>query len=202
MILAWLALLAIALSTSTAGAVELTWKGSPRPQPFQAWADAARVPTYPGKVRLYTDGSRCGRKIEPRGCALWNPLGIVLIRHGINRRTMLHELGHIFDFVVMGDGKIKNGRLRNPRSLARMTPARRMYARYIDEEGSWARGSHPIRERFADSYRDCALNPRKLVGPPPPGYDAGGVRHRAICNLIRREYLADFPQPQVPDAPR
>ena len=183
---------ALLVAVPRADAVELTWKGQPHPQPYQGWADSAKVPTYPGKVRLSTSWRRCRSGPHVWGCALWKPLTVVLHKGGKNRRTLHHELGHIFDFVVMGHGRIVRNRLVNPRSLGRMTASRRLYARYIGRRGSWAGGDDPIRERFADSYAACARNPTEIIGQIPWGYDAGGERHRAICALIEREYAARF----------
>jgi hypothetical protein len=184
-----------------AGAVTMTYRGAARPGPYQQWADSANVPTVPFEVRLSFSPHLCmpERFGKINGCALWDPLSVVLARRGRNRNTLWHELGHIFDFVVMGAGQVEGNNIENPETIGQMTEPRRLFSRYVDRHGPWASGRDPIREEFAEAYRACARNPDRVVGVYGHRYAPDEVRHRAICNLIRRQYNIRFPNTDPPD---
>jgi hypothetical protein len=188
----------VLFAPARSGAVTLTWHGRPGPLPYQRWADTAKVPTVQERVRLSFNTLRCrrGRLAALRGCALWKPLTVVLAWQGRRSRTVRHELGHIFDFVVMGKGRVRaSGKLANPGMLGRWTPARRMFARYVgrrQKRGTWAGGYSPVREEFAEAYRACARNPLFVVGRYGHNYHPGTARHRGVCALINREYVKHY----------
>jgi hypothetical protein len=83
------ALLALA---APAGATTLVLEdGTLRPQPYQAWVDAALVPTPPGVVLLRLGG--CGEEMP--ACAPVGERAIALSPGWASRHVLLHELGHV-----------------------------------------------------------------------------------------------------------
>lgn len=179
-------LLILALGPGTADAVTLApIEGAPT-QRYQAWADRAKVPTVSAAVQFYlrSDPSCPGGRTS---CAGNVPLRIFLGDH--DRWTLYHELGHIFDYVVMGSGA--GG---DPFAT---TSWRQRFLAIRGDSGGWRQGVNPPHEHFAQAYMFCAMDPRKLPRGPRKGfiwqYGYAGTtdrQHRRSCRLIYRAWQA------------
>jgi hypothetical protein len=147
----------------SAGATTLFLRdGTKRPQPYQHWVDAAKVPTPRGFVKLVLTENGCAGYI----CAYptETPARIVMFSDSFDRYTRydtLHELGHVYD--------AKRLRPRDRRAWARIF-------------GRWDM------EQFAQSYSWCAMNPSWPAYRNYPGYGYWPTvsQHRRVCALIRR----------------
>lgn len=164
-----LVLLALAVFASPAGAVTLVLPdGTERPQPYQAWADAAHVPTPAGAVTLHLTPCPVGESAA--GCVLRGQRAIHLAPEGRNRRTLLHELGHVFDQSVL------------------TAPSRARFQALVRRRGAWAgaASTDPAEEKFAEAYAVCAQH-RRLTDNHFGMYDytPSPRLHRRVCALIR-----------------
>ena len=154
-------------------------------QPYQSWADRARVPTVSASVDFYLrSDSTCpdGRA----SCAGDLPLRIFLGDGG--RWTLYHELGHIFDYVVMGAGA-------DPSAVSAW---RQQFLFIRRDPRGWREGVNPPVEQFAQAYMFCAMNPRRLPGGSRErfiwdyGYAGTTKRqHRRSCKLIYRAWQSE-----------
>jgi hypothetical protein len=164
-----LAIAALALLAGPAAASTLVLAdGTQRPQPYQGWVDAAHVPTPPGAVTLRV--APCPVAQSAGGCVLRGRHEIFLSPASRDRRTLLHELGHIFDQTVM-------------------TPAARARFRaLVGRRGAWAAvaGGDSAEEQFAEAYALCAQR-RRLSDTHFGMYDYSPTprRHAAACRIIR-----------------
>ena len=164
-----LALAALVLVAGPAQAVTLTLPdGTQRPQPYQAWADAARVPTPAGAVALQL--SPCPGAPSAAGCVLRGSREVFLAPGSQDRGTMLHELGHVFDQTTM-------------------TPAARSrFQSLVRHRGAWAAaaGGDSAEEQFAEAYALCARRAR-LTSTHFGMYDYTPTprMHAQGCALIR-----------------
>lgn len=167
------------VSAPTAGAVTLVTPDGQVAQPYQRWADAAKVPTYSGPVELslamcpYIDnGASCsfGYDSPPRVwlAATHTPPDEQATRlHDLE----LHELGHVFDAQVMTGA------------------ARERFAAIFGLRGQgWTEGPYRLRleEQFAQGYMLCAYDPRQPFSATSIGYAPSIRQHRRVCALIRR----------------
>lgn len=161
-----------------AGAATLVTPDGQTAQPYQAWADAAKVPTAP--VTLIATGGGCPG--EPgRSCAV--PAG-----NGYQAQIWLcteplcsaaddefHELGHQFDYAVM-------------------TPAARAAFLKIERRPTttpWAGEAHAEpHEQFAEAYRICAWGWTYSHAASETGigydYSVNDRQQRRACALINR----------------
>lgn len=94
-----LSLLVVLAFPAAAGAVQLVNPDGSVAQPYQTWADAAKVPTPNHQVTVIRDASKfCGQPVA--GCA-WRDGTAIAIGCDIGagcQRVFMHELGHVFDF--------------------------------------------------------------------------------------------------------
>lgn len=170
-----------------AGAVELTDANGFTLQPYQRWADRSAVPTVQAQVRLQL-GDGCQ---DPAfdGCAFAVPLSIILEPAGQRRELLLHELGHIFDYLVMGGGVVTDGRVVNYETLRTTTPARAGFAHILGRQNlAWTNYSRKsLVEAFAEAYAHCALGDHVKGGRERfgHGYNPTSRQHRQVCRLIR-----------------
>lgn len=177
-------LMVFALGLGSARAVTLVPIEGDRTQPYQAWANRAKEPTVSAPIQFYLrpDLSCPGHYLS---CAGVPPLHIYLGDHD-DRWTLYHELGHIFDYVVMGaDGDI-----------SAMTWWRQRFEEIRGDFRGWREGINPPHEQFAQAYMFCAMDPRRLPRGPRAGYvwQYGYARttrrqHRRSCRLIYEAWL-------------
>ena len=142
--------------------------GTQRPQPYQSWVDAARVPTPPGIVTLHL--APCPGAPTAGGCVARGSRAIHLGPGGRDRRTLLHELGHVFDQTVL------------------TTATRARFQALARRSGAWAAmaGGDSAEEQFAEAYALCAQRSR-LTSTWFGMYDWTPTprRHARTCALIR-----------------
>ena len=165
-----LAVVALALLAGSAQASTLVLPdGTQRPQPYQAWVDAARVPTPPGAVTLQV--APCPIAPSAGGCVFRGRREIFLSPFSRDRRTLLHELGHVFDQQVMTPG------------------ARARFQALVRRRGAWASstGGDSAEEQFAEAYALCAQRTR-LSSTHFGMYDytPSPARHAQACRIIRQ----------------
>ncbi len=147
---------------------------------YQRWIDQSRVPTVGGRVRLVLSG--CPARPHFVGCVYRRRLRtIYLIAGAPNLRAVLyHELGHLFDFRLLGAAE------------------RRAYRRLIGRAGRpWFGGVNPPAEQFAEAYALCAQR-RRIARTARGRYSFRTTprRHTAVCALIRRAAgPAERPEP-------
>jgi hypothetical protein len=172
-------------------------------QPYQRWADRSRVPTVQEEVRVIL-GDGCPHPSFV-ACAFARPLEIIMERRGRSREVLYHELGHSFDYVVMGEATVVGGAVADTTGLSRTTGARSEFAQIIGRSHEpWVNDSpRSLPETFATAYAQCALRAkvtrrsafRNRYRPTP-------ARHRRICRLIRRQpatpTLVPLGEPPVP----
>ena len=166
----WISLVLLAVGLcGTARATTLVMPdGTARPQPFQAWVDAALVPTPPGEVTLSLDG--CPGEPEIASCAPEGQGVVALSRDWADRHVVLHELGHVFDDLMPAW-------------------ARTQFMRIMHRRGAWApaQASTPPNEQFAEAYALCARHPRLHAQYFANYHYAPTPRvHGRVCSLIRR----------------
>ncbi|MBS3928043.1 MAG: hypothetical protein KGZ65_06225 [Sphingomonadales bacterium] len=151
------AIAVLALAPSSAGAVELVNPDGSRAEPYQTWANSARVPLPAGRFVVHRDTSICGYAVDPSGCA--HPDGWIAIARDTYpmepRHTFLHELGHHFIF-------------QGP-----------------EWKRAWFKTVFPDTygdERFANVYAECAVSPYR----PRPATSAYKSRsfYRRLCRII------------------
>ena len=172
--------LSLALATS-AQAVTLVNPDGTSAQPFQAWADAARVPTADGVVTVNLANGTCGHTF---GCTARNGRNIWIDPDHCAasakqcRSTMLHEAGHLFDF------QMPEWKRQTFRKIIRLW----------DDAPWWdARPGFRVQagEIFADVYRTCALGHWRVTETEIDRGDAPTLHIRAkqnrrVCRLIRQ----------------
>ena len=164
-----LVLAAFALLAGSAQASTLTLPdGTQRPQPYQAWVDAARVPTPAGAVVLQV--APCPIAPSAAGCVFRGRKEIFLSPTSRDRRTLLHELGHVFDQTVMTAG------------------ARARFQALARRRGAWSSsaGGDSAEEQFAEAYALCAQR-TKLTDTHFGMYDYTPTpsRHAEACRIVR-----------------
>jgi hypothetical protein len=155
-------------------AVRLTTRrGRPLPGRWQSWADAALVPTVRGRVVVRV--ARCPARRSAAGCVYTRRPRTIWLRPGLRdpRGVMLHELGHVYDLLVMNNRD--RGRFRR---IVAGRGARR----------PWWRGSEPLAEQFAEAYSWCARFARivSIRRYSSYSYRPSGRQHRRICAVITR----------------
>jgi hypothetical protein len=164
--------LAVALiAPASAGAVKLTTDQTAQ---YQAWADAALVPTPRVAVRLRFTGCLAvwGDQRVFWSCATDATISLAPEDHG-DQAIFLHELGHVFD-------------------NERMTPRhRRLFTRWFGG-GAWEPPADPRklgmgRELFASAYSLCArFRDLPAEYETQYGWEPTQAEHDRACWLIRR----------------
>lgn len=175
--LALLATLGAATAPASAGTAL-----SPPTQPFQGWIDSSYVPTPPRTLNFYfPSNSAC-----PQAVACTDYYSIWMLDTGTGERaTLLHEVGHNFDYWRMDSTDRHN--------LAVAMPGRDQDPAdwYLQENPADGNASTNV-EWFADSYSVCA----RVAGADLPGhwYTTGdgltsGDRLRSqVCPAVRAAY--------------
>ena len=153
---------------------------------WQAWANAALVPTVRGRVTLRLTG--CPSLPRAAGCVYASAPRVIHLRRDARdpHAVLLHELGHVYDLTVLSD------RDRDAvRSILGLPAGRRW----------WAGATAPA-EWFAEGYSWCARLARiSSIGKSALyGYDPTPAQHRRLCALIRRA-ARDRTPPTPPPAP-
>lgn len=172
----FIVLLALAFATPAhAGTTLIASDGSERPEPYQSWVDASRVPTPDARIALHL--APC--PFNPaRSCA--NPQGWIFLytehAEGTWKWAFLHELGHHFDYNHMTNG------------------ARLRFRRIIAERRAWRSSPNSPHEQFAEAWSQCARSDRWLFGyesryaeSPEYAYRYRPTleQHRRVCALVR-----------------
>jgi hypothetical protein len=168
------------------GAVKLvTPRGRPLPGRWQQWADRALVPTVAGRVRVRV--RRCPARPSSAGCVYTKRPRTVFVRPRLRdpRGVLLHELGHVYDLLVMNN---------RDRGAFRRIIGRR--------SARWWRGSRPLAEQFAEAYSWCARYARIVSIAKYSSYEYRPTarQHRRICTLVHAAAV-DRRAPRRPPAP-
>jgi hypothetical protein len=110
---------------------------------WQAWANASLVPTVGGHVVIKLTG--CPGLPKAAGCVYTKQPRVVYLKRGLKhpRGVMLHELGHVYDLMVLSNRD------------------RGEFRRIMGKPHSqWWKGRVPLAEWFAEAYAWCARNRR------------------------------------------
>ena len=123
--------------------------GQPVGGKWQAWADAARVPTVSGALLFSTDPTSCqGASGCSDGPPMYGPVAHTFMAPGATRHALYFELGHQFDWNVLTDA--------DRQYLARvwLVP----HANWWDSAESLGQANEDgLEAAFAGIYADCAL---------------------------------------------
>jgi hypothetical protein len=145
------------------------------------------MPTVSGRVVIRL--RRCPDLPRAAGCVYTKRPRQIWLRPGSGdaRGALLHELGHVFDLLILSN--------RDRAAVKRIfhRPQRR----------PWWRGKVPVAEHFAEGYSWCAryARIRSLRGYASYRYDPTPDQHRKLCALIRRAASDRTPPQPAPDAP-
>jgi hypothetical protein len=170
---AFICVLLVGILAAPAGAAPTTLRstGGDSLQRFQAWVDAAKVPTPRGDVTVVLTSCPTGPSWSA-ACAFSHGRIIHLGPNGRGRHVLLHEIGHVFDAHVLTDAD------------------RARFRRLVGAgSGPWLRpgGGDSPGEQFAEAYAFCATTTSlRQTRYGMYGYDATPARHRAACAVIRR----------------
>jgi hypothetical protein len=153
------------------GAVRLVApRGRPLGGRWQAWADASLVPTVRGRVTVRLTG--CPHLPRAAGCVYTKQPRVVYLKRGVAsaRGVLMHELGHVFDLVVLND------RDRDRFQTIMHRPA-----------WHWWSGSTPLAEWFAEGYSWCARYSRmaSVARYAIYHYRPTSTQYSRVCALIR-----------------
>lgn len=173
------------------GAVKLVARGgSPVPGRWQDWADGSRMPTPKGRIKLRLQ--RCPAMPRAAGCVYTRRPRTIWLRLGAGdpRGTLLHELGHTYDLLVLSN----HDRAVVSRILHRSRRA-------------WWKGRIPTAEWFAEGYSWCARYARikSLRRYASYRYRPTAAQHRRLCQAIvdaARDKRAPQPAPAAPPTTR
>ena len=138
------------------------------PQPYQYWADIAKVPTAPVEEVLIL--KECP-DFPKRSCVYYDSPYTIWLLPKAGRGELYHEMGHVYDFTVLTDKQ------------------RHKFGELLGDFRSWRDSPNALNEEFAEAYRLCALGPGQftfnghMLGGY--GYNPTALIHRRICNLIR-----------------
>jgi hypothetical protein len=171
----------------------MTPGGKALPGRWQSWADASLVPTVLGRVVVRR--ARCPARPAAAGCVYTRRPRTIWLRPGLRdpRGVLLHELGHVYDLLVMNN----RDRARFRRIVAGRGSARK-----------WWKGARPLAEQFAEAHSWCARYARivSITRYSSYAYRPTAREHRRICALIVRAAgdrapAAPPPQPPVVTGP-
>ena len=137
---------------------------------YQRWVATAAVPTP--RATIAVEAGLCpGAPSWAAACSLPLEHQIWLTSEGRQRSVFFHELGHVFDWLVMTDG------------------ARSRFAALIHRSAEWnwtSTNHNPPVEQFAEAYSMCARHRViKAVAYGNYDYTPTPARHRRACALIR-----------------
>jgi hypothetical protein len=169
------------------GAVKLrTPRGLPLPGRWQPWARASLVPTVAGRVTVRR--ARCPARPSAAGCVYTRRPRTIWLRPGVDdpRGVLLHELGHVYDLLVLNNRDRGGFRRIMHRPQAR-----------------WWRGRLPLAEQFAEAYSWCARY-RQIVSISRYSsyrYRPTAKQHKRACGLIVRAARDRAPGHEPRDLP-
>jgi hypothetical protein len=159
--------------------------GRPLGGSIHRWMHQARVPLVEGRVQFVLHG--CPNRPWFAGCVFSRRPRRIYLRPGLRnaRAVVYHELGHIFDFIVL-----------NRRE-------RRAFMRIMHlHHHRWYTGRQPAAEWFADGYSLCAMGRSiRTARRTAYGYQPAPRQHAAVCRLIVRAAAPRGRRPQQPVAP-
>jgi hypothetical protein len=159
--------------------------GKPVSGRWQEWADAALMPTVVGNVKLRL--KPCPALRSAGGCVQTSRPRKIYIRPDVDtpRSLLLHELGHVYDLLVLSR--------RDRRHFKKIFPKRL-------RRGWWHARGVPMAEWFAESYSFCARYEkiRSLEDYASYRYRPKPRHHRKACALIERAAIDSQP----PEPPR
>jgi hypothetical protein len=127
-----LAVMAVLALPTEARAVRLDAPPTATVARYQRWADAARVPTAATRVRLRVGPTPC-----PEGACAFatRPYPTIWVRPDwTDRLTLYHELGHVFDYVTLGDD------------------TRSAFRSIVHDRRAWRSAPNSPHEQFAEAY--------------------------------------------------
>ena len=160
------------------------------PGRWQAWADASRMPTVKGRIRLRL--ARCPAMPRAAGCVYTRRPRTIWLRPtaGDPRGTLLHELGHTYDLLVLSN--------RDRAAVSRI---------FHRSRRAWWKGRIPTAEWFAEGYSWCARYARikSLRRYASYRYRPTPAQHRRLCQVIVRaagDRHAPQPAPAAPPTTR
>jgi hypothetical protein len=144
------------------------------------------MPTPKGKIRVRF--ATCPALPRAAGCVYTRHARTIWLRlaAGDPRGTILHELGHAFDLLVMSN--------RDRAGVSRIFHRARR---------AWWKGKIPTAEWFAEGYSWCAryARIRSLRRYASYHYRPSAVQHRKLCALIRHAAADRHPGQPAPSAP-
>lgn len=177
LIFAVTALASLALAGSAHGSTTITGGA----QPYQAWVDAAKVPTPDVTLTILTDpdGSACREEGVEHGACTDPATGTIWMSAlaASSRGFFLHEVGHNVDVDMLDDAD------------------RAAFMAIYGFVGAWRTGTSMAspHEAFAQVWAECAVKPyltrrsmHTLGRGPVFGAQpfAGRVRHNRACRLL------------------
>ena len=144
------------------------------------------MPTVAARVTVRLTG--CPALPRAAGCVITDRPTVVYLRTDVRhpRAVMLHELGHVYDLMVLANNDRGAFRriMRRPRAL-------------------WWSGKVPLAEWFAEAYSWCARHARivSVARYAIYGYNPTPAQHRETCSLIRRAARDRKPPAAAPAPP-
>lgn len=163
------ALFALCVVPSTAGAVTLVNPDGSRAEPFQTWADQARVPTFNGTLVVYRSSDPCA-KFRSIACAEYGK-SIAVAPEWTTRVVVWHELGHQFDSQMPEWKRDWLGRL-----LKWNVP--------WDGVPGHTASPYSYSQAFADLYAECAFKRKMPYYQLQETMLTAGTMAR-VCRMIR-----------------
>jgi hypothetical protein len=152
---------------------------------YQRWVASAAVPTPHTTIALQ-DGLCPGAPSWAAACSLPLQHQIWLTSEGRQSSVFFHELGHVFDWLVMTDS------------------VRARFAALIRRPGEWnwtTTNRNPPVEQFAEAYSMCARHRTiRAVAYGNYDYTPTPARHRRACALLRSAARHPAAHPAPPPA--
>jgi len=160
--------------------------GAPVGGRWQEWADAARMPTVATKVKLRL--KPCPALRSASGCVYSARPRRIYIRPDVEtpHALLLHELGHVYDLLVLSRKDRRHFKKLFPRRMRR---------------GWWYAGDRvPMAEWFAEAYSFCARYEeiKSVKRYSSYRYRPKPRTHREACRLIEHAAIDSRP----PEPPR
>jgi hypothetical protein len=160
--------------------------GRPLSGRWQSWAAASRMPTPRGRITLRL--ARCPAMPRAAGCVYTRHPRTIWLREsaGDPRGTLLHELGHTYDLLVLSN--------RDRAGVSRILHRSRR---------AWWKGRIPTAEWFAEGYSWCAryAKIKSLRRYASYRYRPTAAQHRQLCRLIVRAARDRHPAQPAPSSP-
>lgn len=163
-------------------------------QPFQMWADQISRKGLPTPLVVTVDLSGCPIYPKPAGCMiafLDNNVFVGTSRIYLcpwsceskeKRQTFWHEMGHVYSYGALPEIRVA-------------------FQKVMKDTRPWRSPSNSPHEQFAEAYRLCAKNPRRISDNESFGYDydPSSRQHRRVCKMLQRQLYK--PQASLPIDP-